>query len=103
MMIGWHELLLSEPVEVIIVGNRDSKDTLAMINALSEAYIPGMVVLVKSGDGGGADELLSKTAPFTADYTMVDGKATAYVCRNFVCNLPTVSLEEMMTQIREAG
>jgi uncharacterized protein len=103
MMIGWHELVLSEPVEVIIVGNLNSKDTQAMVTALTKAYIPGMVVLVKSGDSGGTDELLSRTAPFTADYTMVGGKATAYVCRNFVCNLPTVTIEEMMTQIREAG
>ena len=103
MMIAWHELLLDEPVEVIIVGDPDRDDTRSMIAALAEAYIPGMVVLVKSDDGSKADKLLSETAPFAANYKMIDGKATAYVCRDFVCNLPTADIEEMMEQIKEAG
>jgi len=102
MMLAWNELLLHEPVEVIVVGKRGSSDTQGLIAALREAYLPNMVVLVKYADDS-AGELLAETAPFSAGYSMVNGKATAYVCRDFVCNLPTNDVNEMISQLREGG
>jgi len=40
-------------------------------------------------------------APFTKDLTTIDGKATAYVCRNYMCNLPTIDVQKMLEQLHE--
>ena len=39
------------------------------------------------------------------DYTQIarEGKATAYVCRNFACNLPTTEVAKMMEQLQAKG
>jgi uncharacterized protein YyaL (SSP411 family) len=44
-----------------------------------------MSVLLKRPGG---DLLLDELAPFTREFTAIDGKATAYVCRNHTCRLP---------------
>lgn len=46
-------------------------------------------------------KLLSGVAPFTKPYVQIDGKATAYVCRNRVCRLPTNDLQIMLDQLTE--
>ena len=98
MMLAWHELLLAGPVEVIIVGDPDSEDTRKMITALQGIYAPEMVILYKEPR---QTESLDAAAPFSSGYSMTNGKATAYVCRNFTCNLPTNDIEEMISQIKE--
>ncbi|MEC1900744.1 hypothetical protein [Bacillus atrophaeus] len=33
-------------------------------------------------------------APFAADYRIIDGKTTVYICENFACQQPTTDIEE---------
>ena len=33
-------------------------------------------------------------APFAADYRIIDGKTTVYICENFACQQPTTNIEE---------
>jgi uncharacterized protein YyaL (SSP411 family) len=37
--------------------------------------------------------------PLLHGKAMVDGKATAFVCRNFVCNKPTTEAQELARQL----
>ena len=100
MMLAWHELLLAGPVEIIIAGDPGSEDTKEMLAAVRRVYSPETVALLKQAE---ATESLDTAAPFTTGCAMVDGKATAYVCRNFACNLPTDSIEEMIALVTGAG
>ena len=34
-----------------------------------------------------------------ADRPLLDGRATAYVCRGFVCRLPVTSVEDLLEQL----
>jgi uncharacterized protein YyaL (SSP411 family) len=34
-----------------------------------------------------------------ADRSLVDGRATAYVCRGFVCRLPVTTVEDLRQQL----
>ena len=97
MMLGWHELLLAGPVTVVVVGDPESQDTREKLDALKGLYLPNLVVLLKSI--GDATPPLAEIAPFTEEYHAIDGAATAYVCRDYVCNLPTTDTEEMLSQI----
>jgi hypothetical protein len=42
------------------------------------------------------DAAITKLVPYIAAMDAVDGAATAYVCRNQACDLPTTDIEQMM-------
>ena len=49
----------------------------------------------------GRYELRAALVPLLADRGQIDGRATAYVCRNYACNLPVTdpdALAEQLTQ-----
>ncbi|MCH8274523.1 MAG: thioredoxin domain-containing protein [Armatimonadetes bacterium] len=73
--------------EIVVVGPRDSDETRAMISALRNVYAPRTALLFK--DTGGDGDSLGKLAEFTRILPEKDGKPTAYVCHDFVCELPT--------------
>jgi uncharacterized protein YyaL (SSP411 family) len=81
------DLATGPSLEIVIVGAPGSADTDEMIRELHAAYAPETAVLFKST----ADEKLAvaRLAPFTALQTAIDGRATAYVCRNHACDAPT--------------
>ncbi len=80
--------------EVVVVGKDDDK-TKAFLNSIRSQYEPNRVILFKNGDN------LSSIAPWTDTQEPIDGKPTAYVCKNFVCNLPTNDLETALKQLSD--
>ena len=64
-----------------------------MLDAINSQFIPNKVVMLITEENR---EEINKIAPFTENYTSVDGKTTAYVCKNFVCNLPTTNKKEVL-------
>jgi hypothetical protein len=83
----------SKTSEVIIVGDPTSDETKEMIDTLNDEYLPGMVVLLKS-TGEEGDDVVS-TVEYLADYEMIDGKTTAYVCSGSTCKEPTTDVAEL--------
>jgi len=83
--------------EIIIAGKKDDPDTKHMLNILRDGFLPNSVVLVNDPE----DEKIRELAPFLADFGMKDGKATAYVCQNYSCELPTTDPEQMMELIQQ--
>jgi uncharacterized protein YyaL (SSP411 family) len=69
---------------VILVGNSGEEDTLRLLKALRTHYLPNMVVSLKPPEKSGVG------------YEKVDGKATAYVCRDQTCLPPTNSVKKML-------
>ena len=79
--------------EVVVTGTPDAVDTMALLGALGEGFLPNMVVLFVP-DGGA--HMVTEIAGYAADYGSIDGKATAYVCVNFSCQLPVTSVSQML-------
>jgi uncharacterized protein YyaL (SSP411 family) len=46
-------------------------------------------------DGGAGQEFLGRRLPFIQSVRMRDNKATAYICENYACKLPTSDLRTM--------
>ncbi len=93
------DFALGPSSEVVISGDLDSADAQAMIKAIRALYIPNKVVLFRP-DGDAPP--ISHLAPFTLHQKSLDGKAAAYVCRNYACSLPTTDmahLEKLMKGI----
>ena len=85
--------------EVVIVGDPEAEGTKAMLREIRRRYLPNTVVaLVAPGED---DPALKKLVPMAADRPAVDGKPTAYVCRNYTCKAPTTSVKTLVEQLGE--
>jgi hypothetical protein len=84
----------SPSYEIVIAGDPQAEDTKEMIAALRRAFIPNKVVVLRPADKRSA--AITAIAPYTREHTAIDGRATAYVCRNYACNLPTTSVDKML-------
>jgi uncharacterized protein YyaL (SSP411 family) len=86
MMAAAAAVALQPGEQIVLVGRLDDPGMAAMRRAVERRYRPFSVVMpVVPGD---RQERLSAIAPFVADMKMIDGKATAYVCRDFACDAP---------------
>jgi uncharacterized protein YyaL (SSP411 family) len=67
-----------------------------MAAAVRQRWEPRSVLLFHpSNDAEEIEELVSSIK----DNTTQDGKATAYVCRNFACELPVQSVEALIEKL----
>lgn len=79
--------------EIVIVGEPEAADTQAMLAALRGEFIPNKVLLLRPP--GDAPEL-TKIAEFTEYQFALNDQATAYVCLNYYCELPTNDVNQML-------
>ena len=84
---------------MVVAGHLDADDTQALIAALNRAYLPETVVLLRDPEEADA-EALARLAPYAAGLDMHDGKATAYVCRDFACGLPVTDPQAMLDKLK---
>jgi hypothetical protein len=80
--------------EVVIAGDLSASDTREMAQTLRRIFAPNKVMLFRPAGVERPD--IAELAPFTLFQTSVDGKATAYVCRDYACELPVTDSEEML-------
>ncbi len=80
--------------EVVIAGNSQADDTKAMLRALRKQFVPNKVVILKPTELKDAE--ITRLAEFTKYQNSRDGKATAYVCLNYNCKLPTTEINKML-------
>ena len=80
--------------EIVITGRAGATDTTRLLNELRMPFLPNKVVLFRPVDGELSE--IGGIAPYTKDQNTLDGKATAYVCANFSCEMPTADPVKMM-------
>jgi uncharacterized protein len=78
----------SQPKEVVVVGSPGAADTRALLRVVFEPFVPNKVV------AGGSAQI-----PLLEARGQRDGKATAYVCENYVCQAPTTDPQELRRQL----
>jgi len=91
--------VLSKPREIAIVGDPESADTQALLNVVREGYRPFQVVAL------GSPITEPPAVPLLQDRSLVDGRASAYVCRDFACQAPVTTPEalELFLNTRREG
>lgn len=83
--------------EIIIAGKKANATTQEMLRLLQDQYLPRCVVLLNDPE----DEKIKELVPFLSDFGMKGGQATAYVCQNYSCELPTTDPQKMLDLIEE--
>ena len=86
--LGVLDFYVSLPKEIAVIGGLGDTNTVALLDVVHRRYLPNKVVVGAAGDGEDADNGRAYEMPLLAERGMVDGKATAYVCQNYVCQLP---------------
>ncbi|HLR92969.1 MAG TPA: thioredoxin domain-containing protein [Jiangellaceae bacterium] len=99
---GW-ALAVSEaahvgPLEVVIVGEPGRSDTQRLLARARQRMTSGAVVVP-----AGAAPNDTTTIPLVQGRAMIDGNATAYVCRGFTCRQPTDDPDELDRQLQGAA
>lgn len=84
------EFHLGETKEVVVVGEKGNE----LEREIHGKYLPDAIVIMSS-----EPESHSKMIPLLKDRGIIDGKATAYVCENFVCQRPVTSIDDLRLQV----
>ncbi len=86
--------------EVVVIGQLRTPDTQAMLQTLHREFLPRAVIHFRPS--GEESPSLIRLAPFAASLTAVEGRATAYVCSGFRCELPVTDAAEMLARLKKS-
>jgi hypothetical protein len=86
------DLYVGKSREVAIVGDPSAEDTGRLVREVHGRFLPNVVLAVGSPEANGS-------VPLLADRLAVDGKATAYVCERFACQMPVTDPEALAAQL----
>ncbi len=87
------EYSLGNTVEIAILGNMDDYQIQIMNDAVWKKFDPFRILAISSFPPAPESPRLVKDRP------MLEGKATAYVCQNFVCKTPVNELSQFIQQL----
>jgi len=96
MLLTAMELAAGPAYEVVVVGRSEAQDTTRMLAELRKTFAPNKVVIFRPTD---REPEIAAIAPYTLVQKSIDGKATAYVCRNYHCEMPTTDPQEMLRRL----
>jgi uncharacterized protein YyaL (SSP411 family) len=78
--------------QLVIVGEPSAHDTRHLYDIVRRRYLPTTVVVPLTT---AQRDRLSHLLPWTASMKAIDGRATAYLCRDFTCESPTTKAGEL--------
>ncbi len=87
------EAWLAGPAEIAVMGSPDDERTRALHETALHAATPGAVLALGDGtDGAGGTEA---AVPLLTGRGLVNGAPAAYVCRQFTCQAPVTTPEQL--------
>jgi hypothetical protein len=81
------DFLIGPSYNIVVVGDLKEKGTAEMLSEIRKLYLPTTTVVLKHPD------------QVDLGYQQIDGKATAYICRDQTCLPPANSLSLMLEQL----
>jgi uncharacterized protein YyaL (SSP411 family) len=97
-MLAACEFRLREPREVVVAGERGGADTAALLRTLHGNFGPNRVTLLV--DSPETRRKLAAGIPAIESMEKIRGRASAYVCTNYACQLPVLEPEELAALIQ---
>lgn len=82
----------------MIAGDPGTADTAAILRSLRRTFLPSKIVLMRPNEP--EPRPIIKLPNFTAFQRPLDGRAIAYVCRNYACESPTVQPSQMLHSLQ---
>jgi hypothetical protein len=86
---------------VVVVGAPEDDGTRGLVREFDRRFLPHDVLVAVDGDR--SRSRLAALAPFVAPLVAPDGRATAYVCIEGACRLPTGDPAAFGAELDESG
>lgn len=81
------------PMEIVLAGKKEDPNLRQMISAVQQAFLPNAVTMTRYEE---ADlTALEKLLPLVKGKVPVEGKAAAYICKDFSCREPITDLKQL--------
>jgi uncharacterized protein YyaL (SSP411 family) len=93
------DFALGPSSEVVIVGDLHEKDTDEFLRTIRSRFLPRKVVLFRSSVDQSPE--IAELASFIKNLQREHARATAFVCRNHVCNIPTTNASKMLEMLEQ--
>lgn len=93
------ETALNPGQQIVLVGSPTDPALQEMLRIIRSRFLPGAVTVLL--DDPASRAFFTKHAEFYGSATELDGKPTAYVCENFVCQLPTTEPKTLAKQLNQ--
>ena len=87
------DFALGPSQEIVIAGQKDDGQTQAMLKSIYERFLPNKVVILRPAGEEQARAII-EAAPFVKGQQALEGKTTAYVCKNYTCEFPTSDIQK---------
>ncbi len=96
-MVAALDFSLSKPLQIVLASRPGDPDGERLARQVFDRFLPNKVVL--HIDGGEVQKDLAELLPFVENLTMLEGRPTAYVCRDYVCSLPATDPQVLAGQL----
>jgi hypothetical protein len=93
-MLSCLNFAIGPSFNVVLAGDLIAEDTQVMLAALRKNYVPHLTIKVLTPDKK------NPPAKSSMNYIKIDGKATAYVCRDQTCMPPTNEVMKMLEYLK---
>ncbi|MBI4442218.1 MAG: thioredoxin domain-containing protein [Acidobacteria bacterium] len=93
---AWHEGMQ----EIAIVGELADEGTRQLLRAVHSGFVPNKVIAILDPAWPDASTI-PQLVPLLEGKQALEGKPTAYICRNYACQQPTHDPEAVRQQLRE--
>lgn len=90
---------LAKPRQIIIAGPREDAATRALLREVHARFLPDKILLL--ADDGPGQRWLGERLEFIRTAAPINGQPAAFVCEDFVCQLPTTDpgkLQELLAK-----
>ena len=88
------DFYLDKTKEIVVLGKSKSCDTKELVAEVLRHYIPNRVLV-----GNDVEDETVSNLPILQRKNLVNGKATAFVCEDYVCSLPSSTPESFAKQL----
>jgi uncharacterized protein YyaL (SSP411 family) len=99
-LLGALDFYLGPVREIAIAGDPAAPNTQALLHEVFSRFLPNKVVAVRPP--GAAGDEAERLIPLLAGRPPKDGRATAYVCERFTCQLPVTEPADLSRQLAAA-
>jgi uncharacterized protein len=92
-LLGVMDAQVYGPTEIALLGEPGDTSFLSLAKAVAETYVPSLVM-------AGAPAASERMA-LLRDRAPLNGMATAYVCRNYVCDAPVTTADDLAARLEK--
>lgn len=91
------DFLNGDTQEIVVTGTPETDKTHEMLRAVNRIFLPNKIFIFRPSGKKSSD--IDEIAGFITDYLPIDGKTTAYICKDHTCSQPITNIEGVIEKL----